>query len=466
MQDTTNLYGIGKGFAQVLPASRSAQVYMQMAERKKEQDRLDQRQVADMLTKLKPNELRPADIPEFNQKYTELQNLYHTNKDLYRNPLKNQEAYNKAQSLIGELRSLASESKEVTDFTGKVGEIFMKDKDQLENNMPEFLGKLKNMPVSQLKAAMGGRLPDYSDVEFKPKPIDYNKIQDTVFDIAKSVANGIQQTPVTIKGDGSKIPLGKIYYRDDKTVNPIAIASATEFMMHDDNFRKNMVREFNQLPGEEQDAYQNPEEYAKAKLVERFHIIPGKESLVEDEGYNQEVKAKERNNTQNFQKELENTRFQHNLELKKYSKELATKTAKIKEDKLLKDATNMIEALNRDVHPREMNKAIAPLLKGSMAFAGAPYYISPRTMTTASRYKVSVDLANKSAKIKAENPEELFKQRATLLVIPLRDSKGETENIIIRPKSPGAREQMYGVLQYITGAKPETGVTQSYDEGD
>src|SRR4051812_41293589 len=116
-----------------------------------------------------------------------------------------------------------------------------------------------------------------------------------------------------------------------------------------------MVREFNQLPGEEQDAYQNPEEYAKAKLVERFHVIPGKESLVEDEGYNQAVKAKDRNDTQNFQREMENIRFQHNLESKKYGKELATGTAKIKEDKLLKDATNMIEALNKDVHPKEMN---------------------------------------------------------------------------------------------------------------
>jgi len=170
--------GMNQGAAQVFDTSGMVNAYIRTSMIERENRALEDQAVAKMLGQFDSSKLRAKDIPKFNETFGKLQNLYISNKGLYRNPMKNPQAYAQASSLVNDLRTLVADSKMYEDFGSKVSQVAIQNRNSLD---PNFLGKLQtwnNLGVDEIKAMNGGRMPDYTDVQYvpeEPKPEEMRK---------------------------------------------------------------------------------------------------------------------------------------------------------------------------------------------------------------------------------------------------------------------------------------------------
>lgn len=172
--------GIGQGSAQIFDTTGVTNLYGQILQRRQLQDERDSQVTAELMRQYDPNKqgLRKDDLAEYNDLYTKYKNVYLQNKDLYRNPLKNQKAYNEANELASKMAALKTESVELSKVFGETGGIMAKNSSKFSETTKESFKTMTNLPVSKIKSMYGGRLPTSVDFEEYRPAVPYDKVFD------------------------------------------------------------------------------------------------------------------------------------------------------------------------------------------------------------------------------------------------------------------------------------------------
>jgi hypothetical protein len=486
-------YGINREAAQVIDTRFYTQQILRQQEMNEHRRMRDQQEVASMLSKLTPDKLRSADIPEFNQKYNQLKDLYIQNNGLYRRPADHPIEFKKAQTLQSELQQLIAESKEVDGTLGKVGQtIFEKGDDEFEDDAIALSKNLTSLPTSKIKEQFGGRLVSFEDFAHKPKPIDYDKIRKEIDGLGMTTEDSI-----ILRGKENGVPEGKIRVRFDKVTDPAAIDMVTNSKWSSQSgFRKTygnlfrdiqkidpgrieeMQQEIDQRFGEGKFQISDPLSFAKADLLLRYNREPGESKLTNDEEWDRRNKLADdqRNFNQDLYKIGERDRLARERDLIKADNK--KKNTKDSEDELMKEANSMIGGLKEYASLDEKGKLsakskLAPLYKHPKLRDKIGLIEPQKKKDFAEFYKAVQD--NKGPfKISEKEARDLYDSGTPLLRVVLptgkeKDGDGNTimvdEVNLINPQHVSSAARLYALLKKAGGTR-KYGIEENFSDED
>lgn len=463
----------GPGLGTVVHTDAPVKLFVQLYQQKQLQDRQDQQAVASMLQQMRPDKIRPNDMPEYLDKYEKLKSIYFQNKDLYRNPLKNYDDFNKSEQLKSDMLQLASDSR--THATNLQNELSSwNDPKKRAMMSPDSIKTFQDaisMSTNQYKAAHNGQIFDAGHIQYDPEEPDWDKFQKSL-DTYASHTGGINDIPV-IKDASSNpaIPPGKMSVQWDRVYDPRNVAEHADLMYHSDtDYAKHFDHIFYGQPdqvkalqqkldatlGPKTFPIQNGQDMAKAFSVTTFGHVQGQPKLQDDPA---ELK---RLNYEDWMNK-ENIRQQDAYKRIGYRHTLATE----QDQQLYKQAGDAVETLGRvggkdtDTQVRQL---LAPFAASSMNLVGKPQILQARgtednfvknfheQFAPAPNYRMSDD-----------ELRQAYRKRTPLLVIPLRykdpnHPEQGVEHLIINPSNPNARSQMYEALLKIGKGTRKQGV--------
>ena len=171
--------GQGHGAAQVFDTRGILNAFVRIASMEQQQRQADEQNIARMMAQFDPSKLRAADQRKFAEMYNQLQEVHIKNKGLYRNPLKNVEAYRQATNLANEMRAFAARSRQMEDG------LLMSAREVNKKNRytPESVAKLQgyqSMSTDDIFAHNGGRMVSPADFDYIPDEIKESELKTIV----------------------------------------------------------------------------------------------------------------------------------------------------------------------------------------------------------------------------------------------------------------------------------------------
>lgn len=471
--------GIGSGLAQVFDTRSTVRYVSQLRMQKQMQDEKYASALMADLAKIDPSKVREADRPEFKEKYDRLKRIYITNKDLYRNPLKNLNAFNEAEKLKSEIDLMIADGKQVNDVLSKFGSGYISNPNKYTQASVELYQKLQSTPTSKIKESFGRNI-DVTDFEFKPEPLDVQKLSKEFADMASKMEGGYITSTVTEKGDNSNgIPLGRVKTTTKKLATLDAVELFVSSKWLDDNFRINMQNAFEtsneaEIEAMEQSlkelypdsdiAITDAETFAKGFWALRYRVIGENERFDPDKEYEQQIYNQRRAQA-----------LADRMSIADYNAELRSRAQrgnKSVDDLLMEDAKKMISALNIQDH-NEFVKAWLPIYKMGLVI-DTPHYLDPNKYNSAKEfYEAYQKLANEdSFKV---NPNTLISERDANEIY---NKKSKLLFITTTPSSPGDKPLrmffssvrptqnasiLWSVLKRGIGTTPKQGVSSGYE---
>jgi hypothetical protein len=182
--------------------------------------------------------------------YNELQSIYIQNKDLYRNPLKNQTAFNRANALANEMRALAARSKHYEQvFSDAV-------KSGREKYTPQSMQKLQmymGLSSDDIFVANGNRDLSVFDFEFTPDEINPEEFRKRTQAMAVSRGSVIKQEGYyKHTDDPNRIPIGQLKIVEKEVIDDMGVAGIAQDMLGHDKYARRLKYEWDQLDVETQ----------------------------------------------------------------------------------------------------------------------------------------------------------------------------------------------------------------------
>ena len=471
----------GPGLGTVVHTDAPVRLFVQLYQQRQLQDRQDQQAVASMLQQMRPDKIRPQDMPEYLDKYEKLKNIYFQNKDLYRNPLKNYDDFNKAEQLKSDMLQMASDSRQ--HAANLQGELSAwndpKKRAQMSTDSIKTFQDATNMSTAQYKATHNGQIFDASHIQYDPEEPDWDKYQKSL-DAYASHTGGITDVPVIKDGSSNPaIPPGKMSVQWDRVYSPETVAQHADLIYHSDsNLAKHFDFLYHTQPGQVQtlqqklDAtlgpksfpIQNGNDMAKAFSVTTFGHIQGQPKLQDDPAMLKQLnwedwQRKEAIRQQNAIGRI-NYRFQHQGQV---------------DQQLWKQAGDYQQRLGNLKTWDDREKLLAPFAASSMNLVGKPNLVQARGTEDNFVKKFHEEYpAAGGYQMSDDELRQVYRNKTPLLVIPLRykdpndPSKG-VEHLIVNPHNKNAQSQIYEALLKIgRGTRkqgiPDTGFSDDQEE--
>ncbi len=488
--------GQGQGAAQVFNTGNALNAFVRVSMMEQQQRQADEQYLAKMMTQFDPSKLRAKDHAEFNQMYNELQDLHIKNKDLYRNPLRNQEAYRKSQELINSMRTLAANSKAVEGFLSDGSKEMAKNKNIFSPDSVQKFGMWSNMSTSEIMAMNGGRLPSFSDVEYVPDEISRNEQRMFVKDMATSIG-AVADTPSYIKrSEDPSIPEFKMREIKSTTVDNRAFPAIAQAYLerpkneqyYDYQWRNLEQQERNAMRLKAQELGLSPNApgaliAATVDLATNHSVLDRKVDTVDDRESIEALRDKRRQEDRNWQVASENRREARS------DRRTAALIMGNQRNVGLEQINTLIETMKAG-DETQVQKAITPL----MALApgtndGKIIQVNPKNYKNFDEWWAVVSNLQPSGSsrkddkgvetswntnpyfnISEQDARDAYNSKSALLFFRMPTTDERTGNItenhyIVNPKKDGIAQALYGVLsRNMPGASFERGVFPGYDE--
>jgi hypothetical protein len=488
------IFGPGKGAAQVFNTSGSLRMYANIMQQRAMIQQKEQAMLQEMVNTYDPNkqDLRTADVRDYQQLYSEWKNIHLTNKELMKNPSKYPDQYRYAEELKTKMNFIARGSKEVNSFAGEFGKMALTNDDKFTDGSVEAVNGWRNKSVMQIYNELG-HLPTYSDVELKAKPPKREEIVNLVEGVAKD-NNAITYGAVEI-GKGRAVGVGdyEILVRPFKKVNPEAVDVAYGIATGNDaNIQKYYNQKFKSATPEQIGVLQNQifknfgvqvpiesgEDYGKATWMVEAGIIQEKEVVKKDEAalaqqkreqFNWELKQREaldiRNDARDEAKQRRTAVFNKSLQ----------NTPKTEQEGLYDASVKTVQALNRS-DATTFNQQIVAFSKNIPPALGTIKTINPKKMSLKEYKEIykrytgeDMVMAGADVLFNRNTDKETKRDDAwiegsygggrSVMFLPVQDENGNKKYIPVDPKEPNAAEKLMFVLnkgfQFSLKSTPE-----------
>jgi len=307
---------MNQGAAQVFDTSGVVNAYIRTAMIERQSRQQEEQAMAKMLGQFDSSKLRAADIPKFNQLYGKLRDLYISNKGLYRNPMQHPQAYSQASNMVNELRTLASESKAYEDFGSKVGTEAIRDRNSLAPNFLEKFQIWNNLSTDEIKAMNGGRMPDYTDVQYVPEEPNPEEMRKLISGAAQSLgAVKTNPTFLTSKQD-PKIPEFREVTIYETVVDHNAMPLIANMVLVNQDMEQYYDYRYKNLPQDQKNALRidlvqkypgvtndmtGAQMLATSELLNRFRVLDRKETVGSNTDALRADQERQRKESQQFQ---------------------------------------------------------------------------------------------------------------------------------------------------------------------
>lgn len=474
--------GIGSGLAQVFDTRSTVRYVSQLRMQKQMQDEKYASALMADLAKIDPSKVREADRPEFKEKYDRLKSIYITNKDLYRNPLKNLNAFNEAEKLKSEIDLMIADGKQVNDVLSKFGSGYISNPNKYTQASVELYQKLQSTPTSKIKESFGRNI-DVTDFEFKPEPLDVQKLSKEFADMASRMDGGYITSTVTEKGDNSNgIPLGRVKTTTKKLATLDAVELFVSSKWLDDNFRINMQNAFEtsneaEIEAMEQSlkelypdsdiAITDAETFAKGFWALRYRVIGENERFDPDKEYEQQIYNQRRAQALEDRRSIAD----YNAELRSR----AQRGKKSVDDLLMEDAKKMISALNSK-NEDDFTSTWLPIYKMGLSI-DVPKYFNPSLYKDADEFYAEYKKYAEDEKfnispntmMSEEEVKRAYNNKSRIVMVTTTPSSPADKPLRLFFSSVKPTQNasiLWSVLKRGIGTTPKQGVSSGYEELD
>lgn len=474
------IYGAGKGAAQVFNTSGSLRLHGQLMQQRAYIQQRDQAMLQNMVNTYDPNkqDLRTADVQDYQQIYTEWKKLHLDNKELMKNPAKFPDQFRQAEDLKTKMNFIARGSQEIHKFTGEFSKMALTDPDKFTDGSVELTNSWGNKSTMQIYQELG-HLPTYGDVELKAKAPKKEEIISLVENVAKD-NNAITYGAVEI-GKGRNVGVGdfEILVRPFKKIKPEAVNIAYEMGVGaDGNMQKFYNQKFKNSTPEQvavlqeqvfknfgfQMPIENGEDFGKATWMVEAGIIQDKERVEKDEAALAKKEMDEFIQKKEIDKKYD-IAAEGRAEARARRTALFTKslqgTPKTEQDGLYDESIGIVDALKKgdaatyNKAVTNFNKRIPPSLRANVKT------FNPKNMTEedyVTAYKRYLKEAPEGV-AKMRNPSgdgtyfrgenwirNSYRQGVSIMFLPVYDEKDEKKFIPIDPMEEGSSETLFNVL--------------------
>jgi hypothetical protein len=277
-----DLYGLGKGAAQVINTSRSLQNFMILSQRRALIEQRDGQMLQEMVQGYDPNKmkgLQAKDVADYQSMYTQWKSLYLNNKDMMKNPAKYPQQFQQAEELKRRMNTLVRLSEQDKQFNEDFGIEYKKNPDKYFDGSVEVIYNNKNLPVSK-QLQERGRLLDWTDVELNYKPPSTEQITKQVKQTVTGLPEGFTEfrRNVIKKGGTDGLDITENIVQDVEMFKPEAVDIAYEsYAKYDGNMQKAYNQLFNRLsPAERMDYQRKVKEVTGVDMVINNGVDLGK----------------------------------------------------------------------------------------------------------------------------------------------------------------------------------------------
>lgn len=479
-----DLYGIGKGFAQVINTNRSLQTFLIMSQRRQTIEQRENAMLQELVQSYDPNKqkgLQAKDVADYQNLYTQWKKLHLSNKDLMKNPAKYPEQYKQAEQIKQQMNAVAKMSEQDGQFWGDFSKTYQdpKKRDDYMDGSVEVVYNARNTPVLQ-QMKQRGKLYDWSDIELKYNAPDTKTVFEKVQQVAKTTG-GFEYKENTIKpADGVNTFMDIVQPYEEYKPEAVALAYETE-IKRDDNVRRYYEQQFK---------YSKPEEIAamQQKVKEQTGIdLPIQTG--KDLGYADWLVrgSKLMMNT----KERKNEKMEGEIRFQEKKRELGLQEAKEKRmddyrtanDLRLKNTPGAAAPTEQDGLYGFTNEVVDVLKRGDMktymqmvtqSFRKKtntlPTVANPKTMTLQQYKDKYYSLINKdnayidgmdevgvgggiSNRLSEGNKESFdkilesnYRNGRMMLYVPVKDAEGKKKYTVIDPSVKGASEKLLMIM--------------------
>lgn len=235
------------GEAVVLPTMGATNAILQSIQRRKQEEALTQKQIADNLATYDPNKIRDEDLPGFYDRYSKLKDLSMRYKDALRNPAKNIEQLRQLDQARNDLGAYIVKSKARKDFQAKADALYTGHAKDL--NMDDFLAKRKllSLPI------------DDPNSDKAPADITDFKLNTGDLNMQKFYAPVYKDNPLSTKKSQSIGPNGEILTKVQRVRDIEGTLRSISSLYDNDhsNAQKGFEQIFEQMPDQERASLTN-----------------------------------------------------------------------------------------------------------------------------------------------------------------------------------------------------------------
>jgi len=485
---------MNQGAAQVFDTSGVVNAYIRTAMIERQSRQQEEQAMAKMLGQFDSSKLRAADIPKFNQLYGKLRDLYISNKGLYRNPMQHPQAYSQASNMVNELRTLASESKAYEDFGSKVGTEAIRDRNSLAPNFLEKFQIWNNLSTDEIKAMNGGRMPDYTDVQYVPEEPNPEEMRKLISGAAQSLgAVKTNPTFLTSKQD-PKIPEFREVTIYETVVDHNAMPLIANMVLVNQDMEQYYDYRYKNLPQDQKNALRidlvqkypgvtndmtGAQMLATSELLNRFRVLDRKETVGSNTDALRADQERQRKESQQFQarESAKSRAFTAQMRAQygggQSQEEEVQNLNLVQTQEFLSKVNFLGGGTNSKTTSPLIKQAIKPFAYLSGALEKDVTVIHPGDYRSAQAFADAVDanLDGATPKQRKETADEVFtidkatamdmwKQKTPAVVFETKETKDEPGKVyMINPK----RENMDFALQPIINAfgSKKTGFAQN-----
>ncbi len=489
-----DLFGIGRGAAQVVGNNRTMQAFFNIANRRAMLEQRDQAMLQEMVQGYDPAKmkgLQAKDVADYQQMYTKWKGLYLSNKDLMKNPARYPEQYREAEQLKTQMATLVRFSEQDKQFNDDFAQEYIKNKNRYFDGSVQGIYDNRAVPVMQ-QLATRGRLLDWSDVELNYTPPDAESVSKQV----KRMANGLSpeltkfRRDIVAKGGTSGLDITEDMVQDVEIFDPRAVRIAFDtFKDYDANNLKGYNQMFSRMTPAEKQEYaaraketagvdiqiNNGEDLGYADFLIKGSMIKGAPKREENKDMVREIKRKEKAEDIQMQEAKETRMLNRQLAKQKAFKtwERATSAADNNDDPsgLLPFADKIVQSLqNGDLQSytqaisESFDKKVLgmqrPIVADPRMMTEDDYvrkyyqYINPQTAFKDAAIEPSVDPSRKSDRLAEGQSKQAFEQVVRhnyrngkmMMYVPI-SVEGEGQKwTVIDPSIPSSRNKLFTIM--------------------
>ncbi len=482
MTGEQDLFGIGKGAAQVMNTNRSLQTFFAVQQRRMLLEQRDNMMLQEMVAGYDPSKqkgLQGKDVADYQQLYTAWKGLHLQNKDLMKNPGKYPDQYKAAEEIKRRMLTVARLSEQDAAFNGNASQAFFKDPDKYQDGSVELVYKNRNVPVLQ-QMRERGRLLDERDIVLNYQLPSTDVVQKYVKETAEGMPNGASYGREVIKKGGSEgLALWQNMVQDYTKFNPEAVELAFGTAV---NYDRNILKAYNQqfasmspqqIAAKQQEVktfagvdfpITNGEQLGKADFMVRGGMVREKPKVEEDKELMRKMEMQDYQIKLGMQeakdRRMENLRTANDIKLK----QIQGPGEKPFDAQLMDYSKSFVDDLNRS-NSEKVTEKVRSLFKRTYPPNGAPRVLNPRSMTKeqykAQYKKYLADAYEGTDKLFARSGEELDRDDAwidgaygsgrSVMFLPVQWTNPKTEKtekkfVVIDPKDPTASERLFYML--------------------
>lgn len=482
MTGEQDLFGMGKGAAQVINTNRSLQTYFTVQQRRAAIEQRENAMLQEMVAGYDPNKqkgLQAKDVADYQSLYSQWKALNLNNRELMKNPAKYPDQYKAAEELKRRMMTVVRLSEQDAQFNDGFSKAYMTNPDKYADGTVEAVFMNRSIPVLQQMKSRG-RLLNEQDILLNYKLPDNDAVQKFVKETAEGMPNGATYGREVVKKGGSEgLPLWQNVVQDYTKFTPEAIELAYNTFI---NYDKNNLKGYNQRFAAMNPAQiekmqndvkaatgidlqiQNGEQLGLADFFVRGGMVRNAPKVEEDKDMlrNIEFQQREKEKEADFRRsvKLDAIRTQNDIRVKQ------TPGAKepTADDQLFDFSKGFVNDLNNS-NAAAVTEKVRSLFKRNYPPNGAPRVLNPKNMTReqykAQYKKYLADAYEGTGELFNKNGEPVQRDDAWIdgsygsgrivLFLPIqyqkdKDAKPEKKFVIIDPKDPTASQRLFYML--------------------